>query len=78
MWEFELRWETAFASSYTVEVSADGEQWQQVHATETGQGDEEMVSFPPTAARYVRLTGRKRGTAYGYSLYTFGVYGPKQ
>ncbi|MCE5238563.1 glycoside hydrolase family 3 C-terminal domain-containing protein [bacterium] len=73
-----LRWETAFASSYVIEVSLDGEQWRQVYATENGAGDEEVVSFAPTPARYVRLTGRKRGTQYGYSLYTLGVYGPKK
>ncbi|MBU0609659.1 MAG: glycoside hydrolase family 3 C-terminal domain-containing protein, partial [Armatimonadetes bacterium] len=71
-----LRWETAFGSSYVLEVSLDGEQWREVYATEDGQGDEEVVSFAPTQARYVRLTGRKRGTQYGYSLYTVGVYAP--
>jgi len=71
-----LRWETAFGSSYVLAVSLDGEQWREVYATEDGQGDEEVVSFAPTQARYVRLTGRKRGTPYGYSLYTVGVYAP--
>lgn len=71
-----LRWESAYASSYVIAVSSDGQQWREVYATEAGQGDEELVSFAPTEARYVRLTGRQRGTAFGYSLYTFGVYGP--
>jgi len=71
-----LRWETAFASSYAIEVSLDGQQWREVYATDQGQGDEETISFAPAEARYVRLTGRRRGTQYGYSLYTLGVYGP--
>lgn len=73
-----LRWETAFASSYTIDVSLDGEQWRQVYSTESGQGDEEMITFAPIAARYVRLTGLKRGTQYGYSLYSIGVYAPRK
>jgi len=72
-----LRWESAFASGYTIEVSLDGEQWQPAYATDDGQGEEEVVSFPATQARYVRVLCRHRGTTYGYSLYTLGVYGPQ-
>lgn len=71
-----LRWESAFASAYHIEVSLDGKDWRQVYSTENGEGGEEWVSFAPVQARYVRLTGTKRGTDYGYSLYTLGVYGP--
>lgn len=73
-----LRWETAFATGYAIEVSLDGQQWRQVYVTDNGQGEEELIAFAPTPARYVRLAGRKRGTQYGYSLYTIGVYGPRQ
>jgi hypothetical protein len=31
-------------------------------------------TFAMTTARYVRMTGQKRGTGYGYSLYEFEVY----
>lgn len=71
-----LRWETAFAAQYTIEVSLDDNQWRQVYATDSGMGGEEIISFEPVAARYVRLTGQRRGTQYGYSLWTLGVYGP--
>lgn len=71
-----LRWEAAYASSYELAVSTDGQEWRTVHTNDNGQGDEELITFNPTPARYVRLTGRKRATDYGYSLYTFGVYGP--
>ena len=67
-----LRWETAFAAAYRLEVSLDGREWREVYATATGQGGEELLSFAPAAARYVRLTGTRRGTEYGYSLYTPG------
>ncbi|MDI9584056.1 MAG: glycoside hydrolase family 3 C-terminal domain-containing protein [Acidobacteriota bacterium] len=72
-----LRWETAFGSAYTLEVSTDGANWKQVYATQTGMGDEESIAFEGVDARYVRLSGTKRGTPYGYSLYDFAVFGPR-
>ncbi len=71
-----LAWEAAFGSAYCIEVSTDGQQWRQVYSTTEGQGEEETINFPVTEARYVRLTGHKRGTEFGYSLWEFGVYGP--
>jgi beta-glucosidase len=71
-----LRWEAAYASAYTIEVSTDGTTWREVYSTEAGQGEEEMITFDPVDARYVRLTGRKRGTEFGYSLFDFAIYGP--
>jgi beta-glucosidase len=71
-----LRWEAAYASAYTIEVSTDGTTWREVYSTEAGQGEEETVTFDPVDARYVRLTGRKRGTEFGYSLFDFAIYGP--
>jgi beta-glucosidase len=73
-----LRWEAAFASSYAIEVSSDGQQWREVYQTEAGQGDEEIIAFAPSPARFVRLTGRQRGTEFGYSLFAFEVYGPER
>lgn len=71
-----LRWETAFASAYTIAVSTDGQQWREVYATNNGAGEEEVLTFSPVAARYVRLNGTQRGTQYGYSLYSLSVYAP--
>ena len=50
----------------------------EVYATTGGHGDEEIVHFTPVKARYVRMFGTKRGTQYGYSLYSFEVYGPEK
>jgi len=41
---------------------------------ENGQGGVETVTFPATSAQYVRMTGLKRSTPYGYSLWEMGVY----
>jgi acyl-homoserine lactone acylase PvdQ len=69
-----LQWESAYASAYKVEVSRDNVNWQQVFATSNGNGGEDVARFAPATARYVRVTGTKRATSYGYSLYEFQVF----
>jgi hypothetical protein len=71
-----LRWEAAFGSGYSIQVSLDGEAWTDAYVTNEGFGEEELVSFAPVTGRYVRLLGRTRGTLFGYSLWDFSVYGP--
>jgi hypothetical protein len=68
-----LAWEAAYAKAYTVQTSDDGGNWRTVHTTTAGDGgfDELTVSG---SGRYVRVNGTSRATAYGYSLYEFGVY----
>jgi hypothetical protein len=70
----ELAWEAAFAKAYSIEVSADGKTWRQVYRTEAGQGGVESVRFAPTDAQWVRMTGTRRATEFGYSLWEFGVF----
>lgn len=69
-----LNWETAYASAYSVQVSLDGTNWTDVYTTTDGQGGVEEPKFAPTPARYVRMYGTKRGTQFGYSLFSFEVY----
>ncbi len=70
----ELVWEAAFAKAFTIDVSTDGEQWRTVHATAQGAGKTEVIRFPPTQARWVRLHGTQRGTPFGYSLWELRVF----
>ncbi|WP_083933120.1 discoidin domain-containing protein [Kribbella catacumbae] len=69
-----LNWEAAYGKAYQVQTSTDGTTWTTVHSTTSGDGgvDEIPVS---ASARYVRINGTARGTAYGYSLWEFEVYG---
>ena len=69
-----LRWESAYGASYKIEVSTDGTTWTTVNSTNSGDGGVDNVTFPATTARYVRMTGAKRATSYGYSLYGLEVY----
>ncbi len=69
-----LRWESAYGSAYKIDVSADGASWTTVSNVTAGNGGVDNLAFPATTARYVRMTGVKRGSSYGYSLYEFEVY----
>jgi hypothetical protein len=69
-----LQWEAAYGSAYRIEVSRDNVNWQQVSATTTGNGGEDVARFAPVQARYVRMTGTHRATSYGYSLYELQVF----
>ncbi|WP_409340277.1 discoidin domain-containing protein [Paenibacillus sp. MBLB4367] len=74
-----IKWETAYAQSYKLYISADGEHWTNVKAgdgTIDGHGGVETITFPTANARYVKMEGIKRATDYGYSIFEFEVYGP--
>ncbi|RFU41066.1 PKD domain-containing protein [Actinomadura logoneensis] len=68
-----LRWESAYATAFQVQVSRDGRTWTTVHARTNGNGGTDFVPFTPVQARYVRVYGTKRATAYGYSLWEMEV-----
>ncbi|MFJ6673038.1 discoidin domain-containing protein [Actinosynnema sp. NPDC091369] len=70
----ELDWEAAYATSFQLQVSADGNAWTTVHTTTSGTGGRQ--GFDVTGSgRYVRVYGTQRANGYGYSLWEFRVYG---
>jgi beta-glucosidase len=69
-----LNWETARAATFKIQTSATGTTW--TDATATLNGTDGVQNVPLTAtARYVRMDGLTRTTAYGYSLWEFQVFG---
>jgi len=72
-----LDWEAAFGKAYTIEVSLDGQTWQEVYRTQDGHGGSENIEFAPVEARWVRLHGTRRGTPFGYSVWEFKVFKDK-
>ena len=80
-----LRWETAYATAYDIEVSDDGQLWNTVVKVADGDGelDEHTVD---ARGRYVRVTGHQRAAIqqgnerrrYGVSLWELEVYGPDE
>ncbi|MEV5572713.1 PQQ-dependent sugar dehydrogenase [Spirillospora sp. NPDC052269] len=69
-----LRWESAYATAFQIQVSKDGRTWTTVHARTNGNGGVDYVAFAPVQARYVRMVGTKRATKYGYSLWEMEVF----
>lgn len=69
-----LRWETAHAKAYRIELSTDGSAWTTAYSTAAATGGVQTLDVTGTA-RYVRVYGTQRATAWGYSLWEFQVYG---
>ena len=70
----EIQWETAFAKSFSVQVSTDGRSWTEVYRTDGGQGGDSEIRFAPVEARRVRLVCTKRGTQFGNAVCEMGVF----
>ncbi|MGP4103340.1 discoidin domain-containing protein [Nonomuraea sp. KM90] len=70
----QLGWEGAYATSYQLQTSVNGTDWTNAVTTAGGDGGFDEIDLN-ASARYVRLNLTRRGTAYGYSLWEFGVYG---
>lgn len=69
-----LSWEAAYAKGYRIQVSGDASNWSDAYTTSTGGGGLEVLLFPSTAARYVRMLTTANGPFNSYSLYEFKVY----
>jgi hypothetical protein len=70
-----LVWEAAYGSSYQIQVSDDATNWTTIYATTIGDGGTDDLTGLSGTGRYVRMYGTVRGTIYGYSLWSFEVYG---
>jgi regulation of enolase protein 1 (concanavalin A-like superfamily) len=70
-----LKWETAYADQYKIQVSANASTWTDIYSETAGNGGTDDISFTATSARYVRVYGTHRATTYSYSLWEFEVYG---
>lgn len=68
-----LKWETAYARSYTLQVSDDGNTWSDVHSVTDSNGGTDEIDIE-ASGRYVRVWCTERGTEWGYSLYEVEVY----
>ena len=70
-----IRWETAFARGYDLQVSDDGAAWQTIYRTDEGHGGNEEIGELDATARYLRLNCRTRGTEHGFSVWALRVAG---
>jgi hyaluronoglucosaminidase len=69
-----LSWETAHATAYDVEVSADGTTWSTAVSVTNSPGGTETLWLDASNVQYLRVQGVGRATAYGYSIYDVRAY----
>ncbi len=73
-----IHWETANASAYIIEVSADGTAWTSIIEEmdlPAGERSDRFYGLEVLNAAYVRLTGVERTSIYGYSIWEMQVFG---
>ncbi|MDH2425292.1 ThuA domain-containing protein [Sphaerisporangium sp. TRM90804] len=70
-----LVWEAAYGSAYQIQTSPNGSTWTTARSVTGGNGGEDDNTGLNASTRYVRIYGTTRGTPWGYSLFTFEVYG---
>ena len=70
-----LYWEAAYARSYEVFSSIDGENWQSVYKQENSDGGIDDIYFGKRKTRFIKIQGLKRATAWGYSLWEVEILG---
>jgi len=68
------RWSSAFSDPQWIQVSNDAVNWTSIYSTTTGDGGTDDLTGLSGSGRYVRMNGTARGTAWGYSLWEFGIY----
>lgn len=69
-----LKWETAYASGYKIQVSNDATNWSDIYTTSTGNGAFDDLTGLAGTGRYVRVLCVTRATGFGISLFDFEVY----
>jgi hypothetical protein len=73
--EVVLSWEAAYGADYEIQMSNDGVSWVTVLTVTGRTGGVDDLAVLGGTGRYVRIYGTRRGTEWGYSLWSFEVYG---
>ena len=68
-----LKWSSAYAWAYRIQISSDGQAWTTIHTTYSGNGGTDTVNVYG-AGRYVRMYGLE-SVYWNYGLTEFEVYG---
>jgi F5/8 type C domain-containing protein/glycosyl hydrolase family 9/cellulase-like Ig domain-containing protein len=71
-----IHWEAAYAESYTLEASRDGETWEKIYSVDDEDGGvDEIIVSKPVSARFLKLNCVRRGTPYGNAIFEFKIFG---
>ena len=71
-----LDWEDAYMSRYRIDTSLDGAVFSPAADVTISSKGVHTTTFAQRSARYVRITGIKRATSWGMSLWDVNVYAP--
>ena len=69
-----LAWEAAYGKEYLIQTSDDNITYTTIYSG-TASGEGEQTFAVEGTGRYLRMQGVKRGTSFGYSLYSFDAWG---
>ena len=69
-----LHWQRAYAAAFEIQLSTDAVNWSSAYRTTAGTGCHQRLDLSGQG-RYVRMSGLRRATSYGYSLWEFQVFG---
>lgn len=73
-----IDWEAAYASEYKLQMSLNAIDWTTVATVTKDDSQRDEIVFPNwIEAKFVRFQGVSRAIEYGYSFYSFEVYGPQ-
>jgi uncharacterized protein YjdB len=70
-----ITWETALGKDYQIQVSTNGSTWTSIRNVTGNTSVMNDLSGLSGSARHIRMYGTARGTAWGYSIFEFEVYG---
>ena len=74
-----IDWEAAYAQEYSFDVSVDGENWTNITTSGSIVNMQSMHKYyNMPSARYLKITGVRRATPYGISMYDVRVIGSKK
>ena len=63
-------WEYAYATSYDIQCSPDGENWITVRSESASDGAVDLILFPEGfETRFLKLVLKKRSSQWGYSIW---------
>ncbi|MBA3427617.1 MAG: discoidin domain-containing protein [Actinobacteria bacterium] len=80
--EIVVDWQTAYAAEYQISTSLDGTNFALVENGSLSGGAPNnhkpvRTTMAARSARYVRVTGIKRATQWGFSIWSVNVFGPR-
>jgi len=64
-----LHWDLAFAVTYLVQASLDGEHWNDVYESLDSAGTTDYVFFPAVRTRYLRIAATPRTADWGVNIF---------